>query len=101
FAVESVRAVHPMPPAIHPATQYALLAARQSANQFRLTPTKSCNTKKLSASPSRDRGNAALAPGKRHADQVVVWQDGFVRSLPRRRGGVFAARHIERSEFAA
>jgi hypothetical protein len=62
-----------------------LPGAWQSANHFPLTRYKSANTKKLSASPSRDRSIA----GQHYADRRVVWQSRRVLPLPGRRGGVF------------
>jgi hypothetical protein len=63
----------------------ALSGTRQSANHFRLTRYKSGNTKKLSASQSRDRSVA----GQRYANPRVVWR-GPSRPAPAgRRGDVF------------
>ena len=67
----------------------------QSANHFRLTRYNSANTKKLSASQSRDRSFA----GQRDSDGGVVRQCSRVLRLPSGRGGVFAARHIERRQL--
>src|SRR5580704_18120772 len=73
------------PPITNEAISEGLPGASQSANHFPLTRYKSGNTKKLSASPSRDRSIA----GQRYADRRVVRQSRRTLPLPGRRGGVF------------
>jgi hypothetical protein len=73
------------PPKTNEAISEGLPGAWQSANHFPLTRYKSRNTKKLSASPSRDRSNA----GRRYSDRRIVRQSRRVLPLPGRRGGVF------------
>src|SRR5580693_4446719 len=83
------------PPITNEAISEELPGAPQSANHFPLTRYKSANTKKLSASQSRDRSIA----GQRDSDRRVIGQRRRVLALPGRRGGVFAARHIERRQL--
>jgi hypothetical protein len=73
------------PPITNEAISEGLPGAWQSANHFPLTRYKSGNTKKLSASPSRDRSVA----GRRYSDRRIVRQSRRVLPLPGRRGGVF------------
>src|SRR5271170_7669059 len=73
------------PPITNDAISQGLPGAWQSANHFPLTRYKSANTKKLSASPSRDRSIA----GQRYAGRRVAPQSRRVLLLPGRRGGVF------------
>src|SRR5208282_4717739 len=89
------------PPTTTDAIGQRLPGVWQSANQFRLTCYRPRNTKKLSASPSRDRSNAASSPAERHADRVVGRQHRRVLSLPGRRRRVFARWHIDRRQLTA
>src|SRR5580704_8187535 len=73
------------PPITNEAIGEGLPGAWQSANHFPLTRYKSANTKKLSASPSRDRPIA----GQRYWDRRVARQSRRVLPLPGWRGGVF------------
>src|SRR5580704_1504347 len=68
------------PPITNEAISGGLPGAWQSANHFPLTRYKSGNTKKLSASPSRDRSIAA----QRYSDRRVVRQSRRGPPLPSR-----------------
>jgi hypothetical protein len=73
------------PPKTNEAISEGLPGAWQSANHFPLTRYKSGNTKKLSASPSRDRSIA----GQLYSDRRVARQNRRVLPLSGRRSGVF------------
>src|SRR5258708_10455793 len=78
------------PPITNDATSGGLPGDWQSANHFRLTRYNSANTKKLSASPSRDR----LVARQGDADGGVAAERNSA-AIPGRRRGVFVARHVE------
>src|SRR5579862_8257499 len=84
-----------MPPISADAISTGSPGTWQSANHFRLTRYNSENTKKLSASQSRD----CLIAGQSDSDRRVVGQCSGVLALPSGSGGVFAARHIERRQL--
>src|SRR5580704_17206447 len=83
------------PPITNEAISGGLPGAWQSANHFPLTRYKSANTKKLSASPSRDRSIAA----QRDSNHRVVRECRRVLRPPGRRGGIFTARHVQRRQL--